>query len=93
MKEKIYSLIDELNKVILGNQKQIILSVICLLARGHLLIEDLPGTGKSTLSKSLAKCIGLDSKSVHFVLIFQTSFWNDFFTIWDRLSNQTSSQK
>ena len=66
MKEKIYSLIDELNKVILGNQKQIILAVICLLARGHLLIEDLPGTGKSTLSKSLAKCFGLDSKSVHF---------------------------
>ena len=66
MKEKIYSLIDELNKVILGNQKQIILAVICLLARGHLLIEDLPGTGKSPLSKSLAKCFGLDSKSVHF---------------------------
>ena len=66
MKEKIYSLIDELNKVILGNQKQLILAVICLLARGHLLIEDLPGTGKSTLSKSLAKCFGLDSKSVHF---------------------------
>ena len=66
MKEKIYSLIDELNKVILGNQKQIILAIICLLARGHLLIEDLPGTGKSTLSKSLAKCFGLDSKSVHF---------------------------
>ena len=66
MKEKIYSLIDELNKVILGNQKQLILAVICLLAKGHLLIEDLPGTGKSTLSKSLAKCFGLDSKSVHF---------------------------
>ena len=66
MKEKIDSLIDELNKVILGNEKQIILSVICLLARGHLLIEDLPGTGKSTLSKSLSKCFGLDSKSIHF---------------------------
>lgn len=66
MKEKIDSLIDELNKVILGNEKQIILSVICLLARGHLLIEDLPGTGKSTLSKSLSKCFGLDSKSLHF---------------------------
>ena len=66
MKEKIDSLIDELNKVILGNEKQIILSVICLLARGHLLIEDLPGTGKSTLSKSLSKCFDLDSKSLHF---------------------------
>ena len=66
MKEKINSLINELNKGILGNEKQIILAVICLLSRGHLLIEDLPGTGKSTLSKALAKCFGLDSKSVHF---------------------------
>ena len=66
MKEKIDSLIDELNKVILGNEKQIILAVICLLAKGHLLIEDLPGTGKTTLSKTLANCFGLNSKSVHF---------------------------
>ena len=66
MKEKIKSLVNELSKVIFGNEKQLILAVICLLARGHLLIEDLPGTGKSTLSKALAKCFGLDSKSVHF---------------------------
>ena len=66
MKEKIDCLVNELSKVILGNKKQILLAVICLLARGHLLIEDLPGTGKSTLSKALAKCLGLDSKSVHF---------------------------
>ena len=66
MKEKINSLLEELNKVILGNEKQIKLAVICLLAKGHLLIEDLPGTGKSTLSKTLAKCFGLNSKSVHF---------------------------
>lgn len=66
MKEKIECLVNELSKVILGNEKQILLAVICLLARGHLLIEDLPGTGKSTLAKALAKCLGLDSKSVHF---------------------------
>ena len=66
MKEKIECLVNELSKVILGNEKQILLAVICLLARGHLLIEDLPGTGKSTLSRALAKCLGLDSKSVHF---------------------------
>ena len=66
MKEKIDCLVNELSKVILGNKKQILLAVICLLARGHLLIEDLPGTGKSTLAKALAKCLGLDSKSVHF---------------------------
>ena len=66
MKEKIESVVKELSKVILGNEKQIELAVICLLARGHLLIEDLPGTGKSTLSKALAICFGLESKTVHF---------------------------
>lgn len=66
MKEKIKFLVSELSKVILGNEKQILLAVICLLARGHLLIEDLPGTGKSTLTKALAKCFGLDSKAIHF---------------------------
>ena len=66
MKEKIEALINELSKVILGNEKQILLAVTCLLAGGHLLIEDLPGTGKSTLSKALAKCFGLESKTVHF---------------------------
>ena len=66
MKAEIDSLISELRKVILGNDKQILLAVICFLAGGHLLIEDLPGTGKSTLAKALAKCFGLESKSVHF---------------------------
>ena len=66
MKAEIDSLLNELRKVILGNDKQILLAVICFLAGGHLLIEDLPGTGKSTLSKALAKCFGLESKSVHF---------------------------
>tara|TARA_B100002051_G_C16631031_1_gene583291 strand:+ start:138 stop:1043 length:906 start_codon:yes stop_codon:yes gene_type:complete len=66
MKEKIHQLIREINKVILGNENQINLAVICLLAKGNLLIEDLPGTGKSTLSKTLAKCFGLEFKKVHF---------------------------
>ena len=66
MKEKFESIVNELSKVILGNEKQIQLAVVCLLARGHLLIEDLPGTGKSTLSKALAKTFGLESKAIHF---------------------------
>jgi len=66
MNNKLYKLISELEKVIIGNKNQIILAVICLVSNGHLLIEDLPGTGKSTLSKALAKCIGLEFKNVHF---------------------------
>ena len=66
MNNKINKLITELGKVIIGNENQIMLAVICLLSDGNLLIEDLPGTGKSTLSKALAKCIGLNFKNVHF---------------------------
>ena len=59
MDNKIHKLITELERVIIGNKKQIMLALICLLSNGNLLIEDLPGSGKSTLSKALAKCIGL----------------------------------
>ena len=66
MNNKINKLITELEKVIIGNENQIRLAVICLVSNGNLLIEDLPGTGKSTLSKALAKYIGLKFKNVHF---------------------------
>ena len=66
MIKKIKLLISELNTVILGNEDQILLSIICLLAGGNLLIEDLPGSGKSTLSRALAKCFGLKYKTIHF---------------------------
>ncbi len=66
MNNRLNKLISELEKVIIGNKNQIILAIICLLSNGNLLIEDLPGTGKSTLSKALAKCIGLEYKNVHF---------------------------
>lgn len=66
MNKKIKLLISELNKVILGNEDKILLSVICLFSGGNLLIEDVPGSGKSTLSRSLAKCFGLEYKTIHF---------------------------
>ena len=47
------------NSVILGKQHQIRLALACLLARGHLLIEDLPGVGKTTLAQLLAQLLGL----------------------------------
>jgi MoxR-like ATPase len=47
-----------LNQVLLGKPEQIELVIACLLARGHLLLDDLPGTGKTSLAKALARCLG-----------------------------------
>lgn len=53
-------------KIILGKERQIRLALACLLARGHLLIEDLPGVGKTTLSHVLARLLGLDFQRIQF---------------------------
>lgn len=57
---------DQLNQLILGKELQIKLSLSCLLANGHLLLEDLPGMGKTVLSHSLAAVLGLDYNRVQF---------------------------
>lgn len=59
-------LIETASKVVLGKEREIKLALCCLLANGHLLIEDLPGVGKTTLSHTLAKLLGLDFKRVQF---------------------------
>ena len=64
--EKLNQLFERLNSVILGNPLATKLSVVCLLARGHLLLEDIPGVGKTTLSHALADCFGLPFKRVQF---------------------------
>jgi MoxR-like ATPase len=58
--------ISQISRIILGKQHQIRLTVACLLARGHLLIEDLPGVGKTTLAHALAKSLGLDFQRIQF---------------------------
>jgi len=63
---KLDVLFERLNSVILGNPLATKLSVVCLLARGHLLIEDIPGVGKTTLSHALADLFGLPFKRVQF---------------------------
>ena len=55
-----------LTSIILGKPQQIRLAISCLLAQGHLLIEDLPGLGKTTLALSLAQVFGLDFQRVQF---------------------------
>ena len=52
--------------VILGKEKPVRLALACLLARGHLLIEDLPGLGKTTLAHTLAGVLGLDFQRIQF---------------------------
>jgi MoxR-like ATPase len=59
-------LLAALNGVLLGKQRQVRLAVSCLLAGGHLLIEDLPGMGKTTLAEALARVFGLAFKRVSF---------------------------
>jgi MoxR-like ATPase len=53
-------------KIILGKEHQIRLALTCILARGHLLIEDLPGVGKTTLSHALAQALGLHFQRIQF---------------------------
>lgn len=60
------SIVSQISSVILGKEPQILLALTCLFARGHLLIEDLPGVGKTTLAKVLAKCLGLDFQRIQF---------------------------
>jgi MoxR-like ATPase len=52
------ALIENINRVIVGKDDQVELAVVCLLARGHALIEDVPGVGKTTLAKAVATSIG-----------------------------------
>jgi MoxR-like ATPase len=55
-----------LGGIILGKNEQIILALACLLARGHLLIEDLPGLGKTMLAQALARVLGLSFRRIQF---------------------------
>ncbi len=58
--------LTQLHTVILGKERPIRLAICCLLARGHLLIEDIPGVGKTTLATGLAQLLGLHIKRVQF---------------------------
>ena len=59
-------LLDKANQVILGKPKTIKMALACLVSRGHLLIEDLPGMGKTTLAHMLANLLGLNYQRIQF---------------------------
>ncbi len=66
MQERLQQLAAVIDDVLLGKPEVIRLSLACMLARGHLLIEDLPGLGKTTLAHALAKVLGLEYQRVQF---------------------------
>jgi MoxR-like ATPase len=66
VRQFIEAIVSEIGRVLLGKDDKIKLAVACLLADGHLLIEDLPGMGKTTLSHALAKVFGLTYNRIQF---------------------------
>jgi len=66
IQDKIEESLAEIGRVVLGKKKQVRLSLCCLFAGGHLLMEDKPGMGKTTLSQALAKVFGLQYSRIQF---------------------------
>lgn len=66
MQAKVDEAVAEIGKVVLGKDRQIRLALCCLFSGGHLLLEDKPGMGKTTLSQALARCFGLRYSRIQF---------------------------
>ena len=66
MFSKLHNAAEQLNNVIVGKPRQIRQALVCLLAGGHLLIEDIPGVGKTTLAHALAITLGLKMNRLQF---------------------------
>lgn len=66
MNAKFKEMVAQIAEIVLGKEEQIKLALTCLFARGHLLIEDIPGIGKTTLAKVLSKCLGLNFRRIQF---------------------------
>jgi len=66
MHQTLEQVVQSASQIILGKERQIRLSLCCLLSGGHLLIEDIPGVGKTTLAHTLAKLMGLEYQRIQF---------------------------
>ena len=66
MHKQLDQVVQQVGNIIRGKEQQIRLAIACLLARGHLLIEDIPGVGKTTLAHALAASLGLGFQRIQF---------------------------
>jgi MoxR-like ATPase len=81
------ALIQSVERVIQGKREQIRLAVVCLLAEGHLLIEDVPGVGKTSLAKALARSIAATAHRIQFTPDLLPSDVLGV-SVWNRASNE-----
>ena len=65
-KGKLDSIVAAISSVLIGKEAEVRIALACLLARGHLLIEDLPGMGKTTLANAMARVLGLEFNRIQF---------------------------
>ena len=86
MREKVEKVRDQVTKVILGKNEVVEKVLMAVLASGHVLLEDVPGVGKTTLTLAFAKAMGLDTKRIQFT---SDSVPSDVigFSVLDRQSN------
>ncbi len=84
-------ILNEINKVILGKEMEVRKVLLAILAKGHILLEDVPGTGKTTLANAFAKTLGLDNKRVQFT---SDTLPSDIigFSVFDKASGQLRYQ-
>ncbi|GAB1266325.1 AAA family ATPase [Aurantivibrio infirmus] len=87
MESVLERIVNQVGTVLLGKEDSVKLSLACLLSRGHLLIEDLPGMGKTTLAHALASTLGLSYRRVQFTSDMLPADILGFSTF-DRESNQ-----
>ncbi len=66
MNPDIQSVLAAIDGIILGKPREVRLTLACVLARGHLLIEDIPGVGKTTLAHAFARVLGLAFQRIQF---------------------------
>ena len=64
--DRLLSVLEALDRIIVGKHHTLRLALTCLLAGGHLLIEDVPGVGKTTLAQALARVLGMDFRRIQF---------------------------